>query len=211
VLNHAERISVAERVCRVTQSGERWRTIHRLHRELGDGREFAEAIEFLGAEASLGTSDVAERLATSFNPPFRTGRFSNGSYALLYTARKHRTANKEYAYRSKQSFNPKSSAPYKIQLQLVSCVVQGPAKDLRRLVSQFPWLIGDDHAKCQSLGAAARAEGLSCLIAPSARDRPKGVTVPIFEATSVSEGRQDGMVVFTVRAGQPTTFRTRFI
>jgi hypothetical protein len=86
-------------------------------------------------------------------------------------------------------------------------MVRGPAKDVRGLLSQFPWLIDDDdYTQCRALAVAAKAEGLHC----SARDRPKGATVPIFEASSVSQGRQDGIVIFTVRAGFPTTFRTRF-
>jgi hypothetical protein len=210
VLNQAKAVSIAERVARVTQSGERWREINRLHATLGDGREFAEALEFLGGEASLGTTDVANSLAASFTRPFRPGRFSNGAYGVLYTARKHRTANKERAYWIGKSFSPATSESYKIRLQLISCMVRGHAKDVRGLLSQFPWLIDDDYTQCRALAMVAKAEGLRCLITPSARDRPKGTTVPIFEVSSVSQGRQDGVVIFTIHAGLSTTFRTQF-
>lgn len=210
MLDQARALTVSERVFRVTQSGERWRLIDRLRTTLGDGREFAEALEFLGGEAALGAADVAVRLAESFNAPFRPGRFSAGSYGVLYTARKHRTANKEFAHSAPRSFSPGPGSPYTIQLQLTSCMVRGRAKDVRRLLPDNPWLIADDHAQCQGLGAAARAEGLDCLVAPSARDRPRGTTMPIFQASAVSEGQQEGIVIFTISAGGHTTFRTRF-
>jgi hypothetical protein len=210
VLDQARVLTLSERVFRVSQSGERWRLLNRLRTTLGDGRELAEALEFLGGEAALGTTDVAARLAESFSAPFRPGRFSAGSYGVLYTARKHRTANKEFAHSAPRSFSPVPGSPYKIQLQLSSCIVQGRAKDVRRLLPDNPWLIADDYAQCQALGAAARAEGLDCLVAPSARDRPRGTTMPIFQASAVSAGRQEGNVIFTVSAGGHTAFRTRF-
>jgi hypothetical protein len=210
VLSQVRALSIGERVSRAAQSGKRWLEIDRLRVSLGDGREFAEALEFLGGEPSLGPTDVGNLLSASFIPPFRPGRFSNGTHGVLYTARTHLTANKEYAYWTRRSFNPITSDPYRVRLQLISRIVTGPAKDVRGLLPRFPWLIDDNHAQCQALGAAAIAEGLHCLITPSARDRPRGTTVPIFEASSVSQGRQDGVVIFTIRAGQATTFRTHF-
>ena len=89
-------------------------------------------------------------------------------------------------------------------------MVRGRAKDVRRLLPNNPWLIGDDHTQCQALGATAKVEGLDCLLAPSARDRPRRITMPIFQASAVSAGRQEGAVIFTISAGGHTAFRTRF-
>jgi RES domain len=212
MLNRAPAITVSERVSRVTQSPDRSRKIQRLRDDLGDGREFAEALEFLGGDAALGAMSITELVQIPFTPPFREGRYSAGTtYGVLYTARRHRTANKEVAYWQRQFYNPPSGVTYRIQLQLISWFVRGAAKDVRRFVNQFPWLIDDDHARCWALGAQARAEGLVCLIAPSARDRPRGTTVPVFQADAVSQGRYDGEVTFSISAAGLVKFRTKFI
>jgi hypothetical protein len=212
MLSRAKVITVSERVSRVTQSPDRGRNVRRLHALLGDGREFAEALEFLGGEAALGAVSIAELAQIPFRPPFREGRYSAGtSYGVLYTARQHRTAKKEVAHWYRQFYNPSPGLPpYRIHLQLISWVVRGAAKDVRRFLNGFPWLIEDDHTRCWALGAQARADGLVCLVAPSARDRPRGTTVPIFQAGAVSRGRHDGEVTFSIPAAGPVKFRTRF-
>jgi hypothetical protein len=211
MLNRAPAITVSERVSRVTQSPDRGRKVRRLRRDLGDGQEFAEALEFLGGEAALGAASIAELAQIPLRPPFREGRYSAGTtYGVLYTARRHRTANKEVAYWQRQLYNPPPGLTYRIRLQLISWLVRGAAKNVRRLLNQSPWLIDDDHTRCWSLGAQARAAGLVCLIAPSARDRPRGTTVPIFQVGAVSQGRYDGQVTFSIPAAGPVKFTTNF-
>jgi hypothetical protein len=95
-------------------------------------------------------------------------------------------------------------------LQLISWLVRGAAKDVRPFLNEFPWLIDDDHTQYWALGAQARANGLVCLIAPSARDRPRGTTVPIFVPGAVSQGGYDGEVTFFIPAAGPVRFRTKF-
>ena len=212
MLNRAGAITVSERVSRVTQSPDRRRKVQRLRNDLGDGREFAEALEFLGGEASLGAVSITELAQIPFRgPPFREGRYSAGAtYGVLYAARRHRTASKEVAYWQRQFYNPPSGVTYRIRLQLVSWLVRGAAKDVRPFLNEFPWLIDDDHTQCWTLGARARADGLVCLIAPSARDRPRGTTVPIFLAGAVSQGQSDGEVTFSIPTAGPVKFRTKF-
>lgn len=185
--------------------------MQRLRDDLGDGREFAEALEFLGGEAALGAVSITELVQIPFRPPFGEGRYSAGTtYGVLYTARQHRTANKEVAYWQRQFYNPSPGVTYRIRLQLISWLVRGAAKDVRRFLNEFPWLINDDHSQCWALGARARADRLVCLIAPSARDRPRGTTVPVFLAGAVSQGRYDGEVTFSIPAVGPVKFRTKF-
>lgn len=184
--------------------------MQRLRADLGEGREFAEALEFLGGEAALGTVSIAELAQMPFRR-FSEGRYSAGTtYGVLYTARQHRTANKEVAFWQRQFYNPAPGVTYRIRLQLISWLVRGAAKDVRRFLNKFSWLIDDDHTQCWALGAQARTEGLVCLIAPSARDRPRGTTVPIFQAPAVSKGRYDGEVTFSIPAVGPIKFRTKF-
>ena len=185
--------------------------MQRLRDDLGEGPEFAEALEFLGGEGALGADSITELVQTTFRPPFREGRYSAGTiYGVLYTARRHRTANKEVAYWQRQFYNPPPGETYRIRLQLISWLVRGAAKDVRRFLEQFPWLIDDDHTQCWALGAQARANGLVCLIAPSARARPRGTTVPIFVPGAVSQGRYDGEVTFFIPSAGPVRFRTKF-
>jgi len=69
-----------------------------LRDDLGDGREFAEALEFLGGEEALGTANLIELIQIPFRSPFSEGRYSAGTtYGVFYTARHRRTANKEVA------------------------------------------------------------------------------------------------------------------
>lgn len=113
-------------------------------------------------------------------------RFSNGDYGVLYTAREEETAAQEYAYWAPQYLNPTPGSPYRVRLHLISCWFEGRAKDVRPFLEECQWLISDDYGECQKLGAAARADGLAGLIAPSARRQPDGVTVPIFLAGAAS-------------------------
>jgi hypothetical protein len=211
MLNRARAITVSERVSRVTQSPDRRRKVQRLRDDLGDGPEFAEALEFLGGEAALGAVSITELVQIPFRPPFSEGRYSAGTaYGVLYTSRQRRTANKEVAYWQRQFYNPSPGVTYRIRLQLISWLVRGAAKDVRRFLNKFPWLIDDDHTQCWALGAQAREDRLVCLIAPSARDRPRGTTVPVFLAGAVSQGRYDGAVTFSIPAAGPVKFRTKF-
>jgi|SRR5271155_2244929 len=210
MLDRARVVTASERVSRVTQSPDSRRKLQRLRADLGDGREFAEALTFLGGVAALGPSTIADLARMPFRPPFNPGRYSAGAYGVLYTARGHLTANKEVAYWQRTFYNPASGITYRIRLQLVSWMVRGNARDIRRFAAEFPWLVDDDHAQCRGLGARARTARLACLIAPSARDRPRGTTVPVFVAAAVSQGQFDGEVTFSIGAAGPVKFRTKF-
>lgn len=208
MLARTQPIALAERVSRVTQSPERRRKLAQLHRDLGDGREFDEALEFLGGVTALGPDDLVELAKVPFRF-FSRGRYSDGAYGVLYTARGHLTANREVAHYQRQFYNPPVGTTYRIRLQLISWELTGTGKDIRRFVREFPWLIEEAHAHCQELGAQARNEGLACLVAPSARHRPKGTTIPIFLDAAVSAGRSDGEVTFAITAGHTVKYRTR--
>jgi len=125
---------------------------------------------------------------------------------VLYTARDSETAAQEYAYRARRNLIPAPGSSYRIRLHLISCWFEGRAKDVRPFLAECQWLISDDYGECQKLGAAARADGLAGFIAPSARRRPDGVTVPIFLAGAASQLAEEGEIRFTVSATEPTTF-----
>src|SRR5260370_17179774 len=149
MLDRARAITVSERVSRVTQSPDRRRKVQRLREDLGDGREFAEALEFLGGETALGVVSITELVQIPFRPPFREGRYSAGTiYGVLYTARRHRTANKEVAYWQRQFYNPPPGVTYRIRLQLISWLVRGGAKDVRPFLNKFPCLLDPHPTPC---------------------------------------------------------------
>ena len=208
MLDRARPVAISERVSRVALSPARIRIQRRLRIEIPDEREFAEALEILGAEV-LGAETITDMAPTPFRIP-NPGRYSDGTYGVLYTARSHRTASREAAHSQRPYYNPPAGRPYAVHCPLVSWTVTGNAKDIRRFLREFPWLISNDHTQCRELGARARAEGLACLVTPSVRDRPKGVTVPVFAEDAVSHGRADGEVTFWFSTEAPVRYRTKF-
>lgn len=201
MLERAAPIDAAERVFRVTLSSDRRDRYNRLRATLGDGPELQEALDFLDiTPLLLGPDALTDLLALPFvRTPFAKGRFSDGSHGVLYTARELETAGREYAYWAPRYFGVHPAAPLRVRLSLLSCQFEGRAKDVRPFLGEFPWLTSDDHIECQKLGAAAKAEGLDALIAPSAR-HAGGTTVPIFSQGAASDPRNEGDVRYTIGA-----------
>ncbi len=188
--------------------------MRRIRDAVGSGPEFQEALDFLHAAPSLlGADSLAALIRLPFErKPFRPTRFSNGDHGVLYTALEPGTAGVEYGHWAPTVFGVGMGTPFRVRLHLISCWFAGRAKDLRPYLVDFPWLTADkDYAECQRLGAAAKAEGLAGLHAPSAR-RPDGATVPILVPDSVSQPRQEREVVYlidpTASGGPTATFAT---
>lgn len=209
MLHRARLIAISERVSRIALSPARILLQRQMRRDIDDEREFAEALQALGGPEILGDDTITEMASAPFRSPSQ-GRYSDGTHGVLYAARGHRTASKEAAHSQRQYYNPATGRPYPVRYPLLSWMIAGNAKDIRRFLREFPWLISDDHTLCRELGARARAERLACLIAPSARHRPKGVTVPIFMEGAVSQGRADGEVTFLFSSEGPVKYRTKF-
>lgn len=209
MLDRARPIAISERVSRVALPPARILLQRQMRMEINDDREFAEALQALGGPEVLGDDTITDMASIPFRSPSR-GRYSDGTYGVLYTARGHRTASREAAHSQRQYYNPPFGRQYPVRYPLLSWMIDGNAKDIRRFLREFPWLISDDHSLCRQLGARARVEGLACLIAPSARDRPRGVMVPIFIEGAVSQGRADGEVTFWFGSAGTVKFRTKF-
>lgn len=207
MLDRAGLQHLTQRVYRVALSADRRTREARLREAVGDGPEFAEALDLLGGEAALDTPTLSQMLAYPFQRP-AAGRYSDGSYGVLYTAKHDRTAKREYAHWAPQYYNPNPGAPYRVRMHLISCTFQGRCKDVRSFVDECPWLIANEYTECQNLGAQARREGLSGLLVPSARDRPNGTNIPVFVVSTISEARDEAEIIFAVTAGRATTYRT---
>lgn len=213
MLQTDDAFETTERVYRVTLNPERWRTLDRIRRELGDEVQIAEALDFLGEPADLDPSTLPDLLRDPFHrTPFPSDRrFSNGEFGVLYTARTAQTAGYEYAHWAPRNFAPAPGEPVRVRLHLISATFQGRVIDLCPFVDEWPWLISDDYTECQKLGAAAHAENLGALFAPSARHRADGVTVPVFLIDAADDPKIEGEVVFIVSATEPTTFDIQLV
>jgi hypothetical protein len=209
MLDRAPPIGISERVSRVALPPAHILLQRQLRKEIDDEREFAEALEALGGPEALSDETITDMAGIPFRSPSQ-GRYSDGAHGVLYTARGHRTASREAAHSQRPYYNPPAGSPYAVRYPLLSWMLDGNAKDIRRFLKKCPWLISDDHTLCRELGARARAEGLTCLIAPSARHRPRGVTVPVFVEGAVSQGRADGEVIFWFSSEAPVRYRTKF-
>jgi len=204
-LDRAPAFDAAERVYRITLSPRQQERLQRIRNAVGTGPEFQEALEFLNAAPRpLGATNLAALIRLPFERrPFRPTRFSNGDHGVLYTALQPETAGREYGHWAPTVFGVGMGIPFRVRLHLISCRFAGRAKDLRPYLADFPWLTEDkDYTACQRLGAAAKAEGLAGLLAPSAR-HANGTTVPILTPGAVSQPRQEREVVYLI---DPTAF-----
>lgn len=208
MLDRAASFDAAERVYRITLNPDKFRRLQRLRQEIGDGPELAEAIDFLGERSVLDASTLDDLLRVPFTRKATSGRFSNGDYGVLYTARERETAAQEYAYWAPRYLPVQQGRTVRVRLHLISCWFEGRAKDMTQFLDECPWLISDDYAECQRLGASARGEGLAGLIAPSARRRPDGSTVPIFISSTATQPMEEDEVVFII--GTQTTASFQF-
>lgn len=211
LLRRAAELEVNKRVYRVALNPDKWRMVNRIREELGDELEVTEALAFLGEPSELEPCTLGELLQIPFlrRPYPADRRFSNGEFGVLYTAATAETASREYAHWAPRNFAPTAGHSMRVRLHLLSCEFAGHVKDLRPFVEDCPWLIANDYSECQKLGAAAHAEGLAGLFAPSARDRPNGATVPIFLIDAASNPQVQGDVIFIVNATIPTTFEIK--
>jgi len=84
MLQRDDAFETTERVYRVTLNPERWRTLDRIRRELGDETQIAEALAFLGEPADLDPATLPDLLRDPFHrTPFPSDRrFSNGEFGV---------------------------------------------------------------------------------------------------------------------------------
>jgi hypothetical protein len=153
-----------------------------------------EAIDFFPFEES----DLQALLNRPFTPPFREGRFSDGSHAVFYSAWERETAGDEYAHTA-PSYFPATMRTWIFRLHLIDCHVLGTLADLRPLVATFPGLITNDHGFCREVGADAFAKNSDGLLAVSVR-RAAGTNAAIFKRDCLSDPKQIGSVLCTVDA-----------
>ena len=166
----------------------------------GDAVALQEATAFFEIE----DSDLLKLLDDPFTPkpvngkPFPESRFSDGDHGVFYSAQGQETAGREYAHHAPR-YIPASIGVVSLRLHLIDCRVRGMLGDLRPLIGDFPYLIGDRHDFCHDVGARAVAQNIDGLLASSVR-HTSGTNGAIFKRPCLSEPQKIGSVVCTVDA-----------
>src|SRR5947208_1689075 len=117
MLDRARLIAISERVTRVALPPVRILLQLQMRKEIEDEREFAEALEALDS-AALGDGTITDMASIPFRSP-SPGRYSDGTYGVLYAARGHRTASREAAHSQRQYYNPPVGVQYPVHYPLL--------------------------------------------------------------------------------------------
>ena len=126
----------------------------------------------------------------------RPTRFSDGTFPVFYSSLETDTAEAEIRFHFSKYANGQSG-PLRFYYQQFSCLFVGLEKDLRPKLGDWPELTHDsDYDFCNRLGREARNARIDGLIAPSARRR-KGVNLPIFKRTAISNPESGDVVSLT--------------
>lgn len=158
------------------------------------------------AIAELGEAETVLSLAyisVVFQPrpeyptPFRPGRYGSGSYPVFYAALDESTSTKERGFYYVEEARIDRLDRY---YTVFTCKYVGDTIELMGQEEKHPHLVSLDQSGypfCQHLGSSLRQRS-DGLLAPSARNRPDGVCVPIFSEGSLSEPRFLRWVVFSM-------------
>jgi hypothetical protein len=110
----------------------------------------------------------------------RPSRFSDGSYGVLYAARRFETALMETMHHHARFMARTSEAPgWTSQFRELVLDIDADLHDLRDDPGLAPALRADDYREAQALGAALRTTGSDGIVYPSARD-PGGECAGLF-------------------------------
>lgn len=125
---------------------------------------------------------------------FGAGRFSDGTWAVFYSAREIETAQEETKHwiRKRVLRDP---AKYRVAYYTAfKATFAGAHVDLRPKAAEWP-LTSEDWSFCQELGAEAVASSLDAFMAPSARKR-HGTTTPVFQRRALAEPKIINLSLF---------------
>lgn len=148
------------------------------------------------SEMPLSAQDVVDeafRAQKRGRLPYRTGRFSDGTIGVYYSAIDKETCERERAFHLESEIAEirESASQHPRYYNLVSCRYSGITADLRGqedthidLVSQTE----QGYPFCQQVGLQAKELNIDGFLAPSARNRG-GTCVPIFKRSAISKPR----------------------
>jgi hypothetical protein len=136
------------------------------------------------AELMKGPFRRKPRLGNKFGD---ASRFSNGQWPVFYTAIGRMTAQKESTYHYGRKAAGDKAARRPVHYSIVRCRFSGDIVNLIPSLDDWPDLISDDYTFCNGLGKQAHDAGVGGFFAPSARNKPKGTTVPAFREEAISD------------------------
>lgn len=172
---------------------------------IADPRQFEEAFRFI-SERALEEGELTELLTDPFQRKAcfggnycEKGRYSDGTWPVLYSGLEQETALQERAFHYRRGIS-QGDQPTKRYWRLFSATFRGLAKDLRPKADEWPQLTADDYSFCQEIGREVH-DVLHGLIVPSAR-RPAGSNVPVFAQQAVSAAIDRGFAVFELDRGE---------
>ena len=154
---------------------------------------------------SAGSGDWLEDLLDApFRPKpricrhgFDVTRFSDGSFPVFYCSRDAATAEAEARHWFAR-FAGRPSGKRLAHYRRFRCTFVGGVKDLVPTRDKWPALTDHaDYRLCNDLGKEARKANLHGLLAPSVR-RAKGVNLPVFKRSAISEPEILDVVQFVV-------------
>lgn len=158
----------------------------------------AAGVDSAGIDELLGQTRLPAESAEgifyeAFNAPrgrkFHQTRFSDGTWAVRYTAIEADTASAEFLHGRLTRFGITELPDVDVQFGQFVCLFRGDIKDLRPMRSEWLFLTADDgYGDCNRVARAALDEDLSGLLTPSARNA-NGTCLPIFRRDAASQVR----------------------
>lgn len=195
-------------------------TTHRYTRSPTDDSDFLarEGFDIESAREILEIL-VGQREQTSLiqllDGPFkrkRSGRYSDGSFPVFYSALEPETAQREAFYWYGELAIGDGTKPRTWYYDHLQCRFAGLIKDLRGKKDEWPLMISSDRETaypfCNRLGVEAVAEDLHGLYAPSAR-RDGGTCMPVFRRSALSDPMIVELSAFSYHPGAGVTISAR--
>lgn len=145
----------------------------------------------------------SEAIAASFHPrtnrqpPFRPGRFSDGSFPVFYSAQDEATCIEELRFKLIAELAIDTHARH---FEMLNVQYSGLTMELCGHEIDHPELVSPTNSGypfCQHLAVSARNGGINAMHAPSARCKG-GVCVPIFSESCLSDPNIVGEVTFSM-------------
>lgn len=156
-----------------------------------------EVLELLGGEPSLDDllDDPFQPKSRDGGPPFSVGRYSTGEWAVFYAAEDLETAYREWGHHHLRFALGDPAAKRVVYYTAYRIAFDGSLIDLGTKLADWPELVSEDYAFCQSLAAEGRQLPIETFDAPSAR-RPGFGTTPVFDREALSSPVREQLSAF---------------
>ena len=163
--------------------------------------DLSEVIPIIAARTPCSLEEVLDyafRPRADMEPPYRDGRFGDGTFGVYYSALEEETCKEEVAHHLQKDddASPRSYTMIECRYEGTTANLLGQEKSHAKLVSRTKagWPF------CQKLGCQAIARGLDGFLTASARSHG-GTCVPVFSRSALSEPQVGNRYLVTIRRG----------